>query len=140
MNSDRRLPFRGCLFLWKVTDLERTHCTADARHIRHFLDCCEGNWHQCVYVRCVSCKTPGYCRQPDFLYHPDPEGKPCVLLMRDARLLFARLPEPTECAGALTMEQFTSLYRPYLEKEGLLEAPCLPEALLRLQEAACYDW
>ena len=34
----------------------------------------------------------------------------------------------------------TSLYRPYLEKEGLLEAPCLPEALLRLQEAACYDW
>ena len=57
-----------------------------------------------------------------------------------ARLLFARLPEPTECAGALTMEQFTSLYRPYLEKEGLLEAPCLPEALLRLQEAACYDW
>ena len=68
------------------------------------------------------------------------EGKPCVLPMRDARLLFARLPEPTECAGALTMEQFTSLYRPYLEKEGLLEAPCLPEALLRLQEAACYDW
>ena len=120
--------------------MERTHCTADARHIRHFLDCCEGNWHQCVYVRCVSCKTPGYCRQPDFLYHPDPDGKPCVLPMRDARLLFARLPEPTECAGALTMEQFTSLYRPYLEKEGLLEAPCLPEALLRLQEAACYDW
>ena len=97
--------------------MERTHCTADARHIRHFLDCCEGNWHQCVYVRCVSCKAPGYCRQP-----------------------FARLPEPTECAGALTMEQFTSLYRPYLEKERLLEAPCLPEALLRLQEAACYDW
>ena len=53
---------------------------------------------------------------------------------------FRRLPEPTECAGALTMEQFISLYRPYLEKEGLLEAPCLPEALLRLQEAACYDW
>ena len=56
------------------------------------------------------------------------------------RLLFARLPEPTECAGALTMEQFISLYRLYLEKEGLLDAPCLPEALLRLQEAACYDW
>ena len=75
-----------------------------------------------------------------FLYHPDPEGKPCILPMRDARLLFARFPEPTECAGALTMEQFHSLYRPYLEKEGLLEAPCLPEAMLRLQEAACYDW
>lgn len=55
-------------------------------------------------------------------------------------MLFARFPEPTECAGALTMEQFHSLYRPYLEKEGLLEAPCLPEAMLRLQEAACYDW
>ena len=89
--------------------MERIHCMADAKHIRRFLDCCEGNWHQCVYVRCVSCKTPGYCRQPDFLYHPDPEGKPCVLLMRDARLLFARLPEPTECAGALTMEIFRGI-------------------------------
>ena len=38
------------------------------------------------------------------------------------------------------MEQFSSLYRLYMEKEGLLDAPCLTEALLRLQEAACYDW
>ena len=83
---------------------------------------------------------PGFCRQPDFLYHPDPDGKPCVLSIRDAGLLFPRLPEPAECAGAMTKEQFASLYHPYLQKEKLLECPCLPEALLRLQEAACYDW
>ena len=97
--------------------MERTHCTADARHIRHFLDCCEGNWHQCVYVRCVSCKTPGILQAAGlFLPIRIRRGKPCILPMRDARLLFARFPEPTECAGALTMEQFTSLYRPYLGK------------------------
>jgi hypothetical protein len=40
----------------------------------------------------------------------------------------------------MTREQFASLYRPFLQKEGILGSPCLPEALLRLQEAACYDW
>lgn len=120
--------------------MERIHCTADAKHIRHFLDCCEGNWHQCVYVRCVSCSTLGSCRQPDFLYHPDSEGKPCVLTMRDAKLLFSRLPDPTECVGALTLEQFLCLYRQYLDKERLFNSACLPKALLHLQENSCYDW
>lgn len=60
----------------KVMNMEQSRCNADAKHIRHFLDICDGNWHSCIYVRCVSCKTPGYCNGPHFLYHPDENGSP----------------------------------------------------------------
>ena len=83
----------------KVMNMEQSRCNADAKHIRHFLDICDGNWHSCIYVRCVSCKTPGYCNGPHFLYHPDENGSPCVLPMADARMLFSRIPEPTEYNG-----------------------------------------
>lgn len=94
--------------------MEQSRCNADAKHIRHFLDICDGNWHSCIYVRCVSCKTPGYCNGPHFLYHPDENGSPCVLPMADARMLFSRIPEPTECLSAITLEQFQSLYASYV--------------------------
>lgn len=105
----------------KVMNMEQSRCNADAKHIRHFLDICDGNWHSCIYVRCVSCKTPGYCNGPHFLYHPDENGSPCVLPMADARMLFSRIPEPTECLSAITLEQFQSLYGLYFAKEALLK-------------------
>ena len=92
----------------KVMNMEQSRCNADAKHIRHFLDICDGNWHSCIYVRCVSCKTPGYCNGPHFLYHPDENGRPCVLPMADARMLFSRIPEPTDCLSVITLEQFQS--------------------------------
>ena len=108
----------------KVMNMEQSRCNADAKHIRHFLDICDGNWHSCIYVRCVSCKTPGYCNGPHFLYHPDENGSPCVLPMADARMLFSRIPEPTECLSAITLEQFQSLYGLYFAKEALTDKPC----------------
>lgn len=102
----------------KVMNMEQSRCNADAKHIRHFLDICDGNWHSCIYVRCVSCKTPGYCNGPHFLYHPDENGSPCILPMADARMLFSRIPEPTECLSAITLEQFQSLYGLYFAKEA----------------------
>ena len=101
---------------------------------------CDGNWHSCIYVRCVSCKTPGYCNGPHFLYHPDENGSPCVLPMADARMLFSRIPEPTECLSAITLEQFQSLYGLYFAKEALTDKPCPCFALLRHQEASHYHW
>ena len=115
----------------KVMNMEQSRCNADAKHIRHFLDICDGNWHSCIYVRCVSCKTPGYCNGPHFLYHPDENGSPCILPMADARMLFSRIPEPTECLSAITLEQFQSLYGLYFAKEALTDKPCPCFALLR---------
>lgn len=75
-----------------------------------------------------------------FLYHPDENGSPCVLPMADARMLFSRIPEPTECLSAITLEQFQSLYGLYFAKEALTDKPCPCFALLRHQEASHYHW
>lgn len=118
--------------------MNETHISADAKHIRRFLDCCEGNWHNCAYVSCTSCQTPAALR--DFLYHPDENGQPLVLPLNDAALLFSRTPEPDECCSFLTLLQFAELYRPYLQAENLMDAPCLCRALLKHQEDSRYDW
>lgn len=124
----------------KVTDMEHPHCMADAKHIRHFLNCCEGNWHRCIYVRCVSCPVSETCKHPDFLYHPDEKGLPCILHVKDSGILFSRIPEPTECCASVTSVQFAELYQLYLKAEGLAECHCIPTALLKLQEQSCYNW
>lgn len=67
-------------------------------------------------------------------------GSPCVLPMADARMLFSRIPEPTECLSAITLEQFQSLYGLYFAKEALTDKPCPCFALLRHQEASHYHW
>ena len=103
----------------KVMNMEQSRCNADAKHIRHFLDICDG---------------------PHFLYHPDENGSPCVLPMADARMLFSRIPEPTECLSAITLEQFQSLYGLYFAKEALTDKPCPCFALLRHQESSHYHW
>lgn len=120
--------------------MEQTHCRADAKHIRHFLNLCEGNWHSCIYVRCSPCQIAEPCSTPDFLFHPDETGSPCVLPFSDAALLFARTPEPEECLGQMTMAEFQQLYQPYLIQNGLTGTSCPSLFLLRLQEAAQYDW
>ena len=60
--------------------------------------------------------------------------------MADARMLFSRIPEPTECLSAITLEQFQSLYGLYFAKEALTDKPCPCFALLRHQEASHYYW
>lgn len=120
--------------------MEQTHCRADAKHIRHFLNTCEGNWHSCIYVRCSTCQTSVKCHVPDFLFHPDETGVPCILLLSDAELLFSRNPEPEECTSSVTMAEFLQLYKAYLAKAGLSSDGCPILELLRLQENAQYDW
>ena len=91
--------------------MKQSHINADAKHLRHFLDLCNGNWHNCVYVRCVFCDTRSFCNGSHFLYHLDSSGIPCVLTMADAEMIFSRIPEPTECANAITLDEFLPLYR-----------------------------
>ena len=119
--------------------MEQTHCMADAKHIRRFLDLCDGNWHNCVYVRCASCKAISSCKYPDFLIHPDASGIPCILPFSDARILFSRM-EAEECLLRITWSDFLVLYRHYLAANKISEEHCVCISLLRLQEDACYDW
>ncbi len=34
------------------------YLNVDAKHIRRFLDNCDGNWHNCIHVACPSCRPP----------------------------------------------------------------------------------
>lgn len=120
--------------------MKQSHINADAKHLRHFLDLCNGNWHNCVYVRCVSCDTRSFCNGSHFLYHLDSSGIPYVLTMADAEMIFSRIPEPTECADAITLDEFLALYSSYLKSIHLASKPCPCIALLRYQENAHYNW
>lgn len=131
--------FSGCL-LFKVMNMETTHCTADAKHIRHFLNACNGNWHNCIYVTCIGCQTPGLCKEPGFLFHPNQTAAPLILPLSDARILFPRYPEATECLCSITAEQFRIMYRDFLEEQHFPSSYCPCIALLKAQENACYDW
>lgn len=120
--------------------MKHPHCKTDAKHIRHFLNLCEGNWHSCIYVWCRTCNAQESCENSGFLFHPDETGSPCILPLSDAALLFTRIPEPTECTGSMSIAAFTELYLPYLAAQKLPLKPCPIPALLRLQENQQYDW
>lgn len=76
--------------------METTHCLADAKHIRHFLDACDGNWHRCIYVECANCRAKNPCNHSGFLFCPDYRAVPLILPLSDADILFACRPEPGE--------------------------------------------
>lgn len=116
------------------------HCSVDAKYIHKFLGACDGNWHNCTYVNCPSCKTKGICIEADFLFCVNTECIPYILPLSDAKLLFSRVPEPTECLNLMKISQFLHLYRKYLDEQHFPDGYCPCIALMRLQEAACYDW
>jgi len=113
-------------------NMKHPHCKTDAKHIRHFLNLCEGNWHSCIYVWCRTCNAQESCENSGFLFHPDETGSPCILPLSDAALLFPRIPEPTECTGSMSIAA--------LAAQKLPLKPCPIPALLRLQENQQYDW
>lgn len=120
--------------------MKPTHMNVDAKHIRNFLDSCSGNWHGCIYVTCRSCQFPGSCREPGFLFHPSETAAPLLLPLYDAKILFARTPEPEECLCNMSVAQFLSMYGNYLKNCRYPENYCPCMALLKAQEESNYEW
>ena len=130
--------FTGCLYL-EIT-METTHCLADAKHIRRFLDACDGNWHRCIYVECANCRVKNPCNQPGFLFCPDHRAVPLVLPLSDADMLFACCPEPEECLGVFKDTVFLEVYAQFLKGQKIISPDCPCMALLDIQNKDCYDW
>ena len=131
--------FTGCLLYLEIT-METTHCLADAKHIRHFLDACDGNWHRCIYVECANCKVKNPCNLSGFLFCPDYRAVPLILPLSDADILFACRPEPGECLAVLGDSVFLDMYAQFLEGHKIISPDCSCMALLDIQNKACYDW
>ncbi len=120
--------------------MEITHCLADAKHIRRFLDACDGNWHRCIYINCVNCRAKNSCTQPGFLFCPDHRAVPLVLPLSDADMLFACCPEPEECLGVFKDTVFLEVYAQFLKGQKIISPDCPCMALLDIQNKDCYDW
>lgn len=116
------------------------HLKVDAKHICQFLMLCGGNWHACIYVSCQNCSYQHPCEIADFLFLPDATGKPCVLPIKDARILFARTPEADECLFHISWRVFVTMYQklfePFAEEKNL----CPIKRLLKQEVDACYEW
>ena len=120
--------------------METTHCLADAKHIRRFLDACDGNWHRCIYVECANCRVKNHCNQSGFLFCPDYRAVPLILPLSDADMLFACRPEPEECLGVFKDTVFLEVYAQFLKGQKIISPDCPCMALLDIQNKDCYDW
>ena len=90
--------------------METTHCLADAKHIRRFLDACDGNWHRCIYINCANCRAKNPCKETGFLFCPD-----CRAIPLD-------------------------MYAEFLKEQKIISPDCPCMVLLDIQNKACYDW
>ena len=120
--------------------MEITHCLADAKHIRRFLDACDGNWHHCIYVECANCRVKKNCNTSGFLFCPDYRAVPLVLPHSDASILFACRPEPEECLAVFNDSAFMEMYTEFLKGKKIISPDCPCMALLDIQNKDCYDW
>lgn len=113
---------------------------SDPKLLYHFLNLCQGNWHRTVYVTCNDCPTAA-CPMRDFLMLPDAQGKPILLPVQDAAILFSERPDPSECLCTLSFAQFSGMYDAYL---GTLPSTedhtCIAVKLKRILTDTLYDW
>ncbi|MDD2980954.1 MAG: hypothetical protein PHN80_13440 [Hespellia sp.] len=112
----------------------------DTKVIGHFLCLSESNWHNCCYVHCNTCTYPKSCSHPDFLFVTDATGKPILLPIADAHVLFATRPEPEECVLSMELIHFYILYKPYLKTLTKNQNTCPIDTLMHLQADNMYDW
>lgn len=117
-----------------------THINIDAKHLRRFLNSCDGNWHNCIHISCTSCQIQKSCPEQGFLFHPDNAAIPLLLPLTAAENLFSCHIEPEECLCSLTMTQFLSMYGDYIKKQQYPDNACCCMAMLKAQEDENYDW
>ncbi len=125
---------------FQVMNMETKHCMADAKHLRRFLNACTGNWHNCIHVTCPRCQAPGTCAESGFLFCPDEKAAPLILPLSDARILFARYPEPDETLCTMNVTQFLCMYDGFLKEKQYPDSFCPCMALFQSQVNDCYEW
>lgn len=116
-------------------------CSTNPKILRDFLNLCDGNWHNSVYLSCNACResSPDSCESRDFLFLPDGNGIPLLLTLTDAEFIFPIHPEKEECLFHLDMYQFTKMYAEYFLSMDKKDAcPC--RLLLKNAPDKYHDW
>ena len=92
-------------------------CRTSIRIIHKFLNTTGGNWRNSIYVECRCCKykKPDICaEQADWLYVSDSEGTPLLLPVSDAKILFSRAIDKSECLLEISNLRFQALFQDYI--------------------------
>lgn len=141
MESRKGFPstFYGCDMMQKASNHWKG-CKTPAKQIFEFLNITGVNWRNAVYIECRYCeyRRSDLCVQvPDFLAAPDRNGIPLLLPVSDARCIFARQLDKTECLLVISNLRFQTLFEFYIHKTLSDETKC-PLLELHKQSAIFY--
>lgn len=89
-----------------------------------FLNGCEGNWRNAVFVSCSPCRHTCKNRGCGHLLCADREGRPHLISVQIFECLTGQKIDPTECIGTLSKSAFASVYRAYLLWELTDDTQC----------------
>lgn len=114
--------------------MDKKRCVSNLETIRRFLNACDGNWRNALYIECSTCKYDASCC--DLLFVPDEDGTPLLLPVADVELMVGEVLDKTDCLGLMTNLRFAELFRkwfqrlstdpavcPFLQAEKALHAP-----------------
>ncbi len=86
------------------------NCITDIKTIHRFLILTEGNWRNSIYIECKTCKYEPYEGCGDYLCVPDENGAPVLLPVSDAKVLFTKYIDPSECLLWISHNRFLEIY------------------------------
>lgn len=113
---------------------------SDPKLLYYFLNLCQGNWHRTIYVKCERCPSAEHCPQKDFLMLPDKEGKPVILPVQDAAILFSEHPDHRECLFSINFTQFLGMYAAYFKTLQCQPKQCPAKKLAQDLTDHLYGW
>ena len=87
------------------------NCITDIKTIHRFLTLTEGNWRNSIYIECKTCKYEPHEGCGDYLCVPDENGAPVLLPVSDAKVLFTKYIDPSECLLWISHSRFLEIYR-----------------------------
>lgn len=101
-----------------------SNCITDIKTIHRFLTLTEGNWRNSIYIECKTCKYAPHGGCADYLCIPDENGTPVLLPVSDAKVLFTKYIDPSECLLWISHNRFLEIYRGWNRKHCTEQDKC----------------
>lgn len=89
--------------------------TSDVKVISAFLKNSCDNWRNAMYIECSVCKYHKESGCGDFLFIPEATGRPVLLPLHDAELLFGLI-DKSECLAIQSNVVFEQVYNQWFKK------------------------
>ena len=111
----------------------KSRCKSNIKTIHRFLNATDGNWRNSFYIHCAVCR---YEKEPncgDFLFVPQPDGRPFLLPIHEAETAFGLI-DRGDCLGQMSNVMFGELYKKWLQKACPCSGELCPFIHLKFQD------